>query len=194
MYKLKKTHVIIILTQILCFLFAEEGWHTQNPYPSESWYLSIEVVSEDTIFIGGMGGNLVSTYNAGQTWNVEKIPDIVDIRSISFANNKNGYFIDSDHLYKTINGGIDWFEINTDFDFETYFLNYLSCEESVLYLILKPKTVSIDGLINAQTHLYKSMDGGDTWNRVDITMKGRELCTFFWINIMDIFMLKNILV
>ena len=179
MFELRKLKFIIILSVICFFLFAEEGWHVQNPLPSESWYFTVETVGENTVFIGGMGGTLVQSNDAGQTWDVQKFEDLVDIRDISFKDEQTGYFIDGDHLHKTTDGGDTWNEIGTDFDLETYFFNYLCCCDDVIYLILKPRTASVDGLISAQTHLYKSENGGRNWLRIDVTMKGRELCAFF---------------
>jgi len=54
------------------YIYAQNSWKVQNPLPTESNLLAVEPVTEKKVFAGGLGGTILKTTNAGETWVVKK--------------------------------------------------------------------------------------------------------------------------
>ncbi len=178
-----KLSFVALLHSILFFselnLFAQSKWQVQNPLPTESYLLTVEPLSDNKIFIGGLGGTLLKTANAGKTWDVQKFKDLVDIRGISFRDSLNGWLIDNKHIYKTSDGGESWNEYYVAADMSTYYFLDIVCIDNTIYLFLKPQTAALWELIDAKSLVFKSTDGGKTWQELEQEIKGKMLCAFF---------------
>lgn len=161
------------------FIFAYDSWKVQNPLPTEAYLLKIEPVTDNTIFIGGLGGTLLKTIDGGETWTVRKFKDLANIRGISFIDSLNGWIMDSHKLYQTNDGGTNWKVVYVDVDLSTYVFLDIACFENVIYLVLKPRTAVVEELIDAKSLVLKSMDGGKTWKQLDLHIPGKMLCMFF---------------
>lgn len=171
-----KVILILILRQ---YVFAQGGWEVKNPLPTESYLLTVEPVMDNKVFIGGLGGTLLKTTNAGETWIVKKFNNLVDIQSISFTDSLNGWLLDSKHLFHTNDGGESWDEVIIDADMSTYFYMDIICFVKTIYLFLKPQTASVWELPKAKSLIYKSTDDGKTWVRLEQEIKGKMNSTFF---------------
>ncbi|NOX66951.1 MAG: hypothetical protein GXO85_14435, partial [Chlorobi bacterium] len=154
-------------------------WEVQNPLPTESFLLTVEPVTNNLVFAGGLGGTLLKTKNAGKTWNVQKFKDLVNIRGITFKDSLRGWLIDSEHIYNTSDGGESWKEIHINADMSTYYFLDIISFNNTIYLFLKPQTAVLDELIDAKSLVMKSTDGGKTWMRLDQEIKGKMLCMYF---------------
>ena len=99
--------------------FSQGKWQVQNPLPTEAYLLTVEPVTDNTIFIGGLGGTLLKTTDGGETWTVQKFKDLANIRGISFIDSLNGWIMDSYKLYQTSDGGTNWKDIYIDVDLMT---------------------------------------------------------------------------
>lgn len=160
-------------------VFAQGSWQVQNPLPTESYLLTVEPVTDNKIFAGGLGGTLLKTDNAGRTWTVQKFKDLVDIRGISFKDSLNGWLIDCEHIYCTSDGGESWDEVYIDADMSTYFFMDITCFDKTIYLFLKPQTAKVLELPNAKSLVYKSTDDGKTWRQLEQEIKGKMFGAFF---------------
>jgi len=160
-------------------IFSQDGWNVQNPLPTESYLLTVEPVTDHIVFVGGLGGTLLKTTNAGKTWKVQKFRDLVNIRAISFKDSLNGWLIDDEHIYHSTDSGEIWNEVYIDVDLSTYFFLDIVCFENIIYLFLKPQTAVLWELIDAKSLIIKSTDGGKTWEQLDQEIKGKMLCAFF---------------
>ena len=160
-------------------IVAQGKWQVQNPLPTESYLLAVEPVTNNIVFAGGMGGTLLKTNDTGKTWSVQKFKDMVDIRGISFIDSLKGWLIDSEHIYHTIDGGESWNEVRINADMSTYFFLDIICFDNTIYLFLKQQTAVIWQLIYAKSLVFKSTDGGQTWNQLIVDVNGKLLCTFF---------------
>lgn len=154
-------------------------WEVQNPLPTESFLLTVEAVTNNLVFAGGLGGTLLKTKNAGKTWDVQKFKDLVNIRGITFKDSLNGWLIDSEHIYYTSDGGENWREIYINADMSKYFLLDILCFNNTIYLFLKPQTAVSEELIKATSLVMKSTNGGKTWVKIDQEIKGKMLCVYF---------------
>lgn len=87
--------VFVVTTNAILSLcecaFAQGSWQVQNPLPTESYLLTVEPVTNNKIFAGGLGGTLLRTVDAGRTWDVQKFENLIDIRSITFRDSVNGW-------------------------------------------------------------------------------------------------------
>ncbi|MCX6151789.1 MAG: YCF48-related protein [Ignavibacteriales bacterium] len=160
-------------------LLTQGKWQTQNPLPTESYLLTVESVTDNKIFAGGLGGTLLNTNDAGKTWTVKKFKDLVDIRGISFKDSLNGWLNDSEHIYHTIDGGESWNEVYVEVDLSTYYFMKIISFDNTIYLFLKPQTAVLWELIDAKSLVLKSTDGGKTWVQIKQEIKGKMLCAFF---------------
>jgi len=167
-------HVNITLVS---FLYGD--WKVQNPLPTESYLLTVEPITHNIIYAGGLGGTLIKTIDGGKSWDVQKLKDLVNIRDISFRDSLNGWLIDSEHIYYTNDGGKSWDEVNINADMNTYYYFSIKCFDDIVYLILKPQTAILTELINAKRLVYKSTNNGKTWNQINVAIQGKILCNHF---------------
>lgn len=170
---------ILIYTLLCQNLLAKSGWVVQNPFPTESWLLTVEPVTNNKVFIGGLGGTLLKTTNSGQIWDVRKFNDLTNIRSISFKDSLNGWLVDSKRIYKTDNGGDSWIKVDIETDISMYSIHDIFCFNSILYLILSPLSAYVGDENDVKSVIIKSIDGGNTWQQLEQEIKGKIRCEFF---------------
>ena len=101
----------------LSFIWATEStaqW-TSLTNPTNYWLYSIDVVTENTVYAGGYGGELTKTTDGGQTW-TSLNPGSADwVKSIQFENADSGwiagassYIPDPGRIMETTDGGQTW--------------------------------------------------------------------------------------
>ena len=116
---------------------AGHTWQSLNTGTGES-LLALSCISNDTIYVAGTNGYVAKTTDGGQTWNDISIPNIQTdyIKRIQFIGN-TGYAIVGMYfpvLYKTIDDGNNWTEIqNASFD-NFYWLNATTGFLATLYI------------------------------------------------------------
>lgn len=144
-----------------------ENWNLTNlSYSSSVYNISISNKNEGEILIQQDGWNIVKTNNNGEYWyvpNYEPEPKILNYIldfDINPDNNNIGLLGGGTSLYKTIDGGNNW-----------YPTNQLPGAVSVKYHKYNP------GIIFAQTkdtinnfENYLSTDGGNNWNTTTTIM------------------------
>lgn len=157
-----KTHIIlvVILFASIQLYSQNEIWERISPKPTESSLKDIAHIPETNRMLAvGAGATILITDDYGVTWN-----EILNPAGVSrFVNFNAVHFIDSDigfiagsksTVLKTNDGGNSWENISPDGDqtiLDIYFFN-----ESV-------------GIITKSGSLWKTYDGGLTWNLLDIT-------------------------
>ncbi len=109
-----KKNLLYSLTTACVMLFnqsqAQMGtWKYQNPTPGPNGQNALEVVSADTVYVGGWGGYVSKTYNGGVTWQECAAPSNEGIGALEFINGMTGFTTgEVGKLYKTTNGGTSW--------------------------------------------------------------------------------------
>lgn len=174
-FTVKVFFILIVANHV----FAQSGWVVQNPLPSEDFFKTVEPVTDNNIFIGGLEGTLFKTTDAGLTWAIKKFQNSVDIRRIIFTNSLHGWLLSGKHLYRTNDGGDNWDEVIIDADMSTYFFMDIVCFGKTIYLFLKPQTAVVEELPYAKSLIYKSADDGKTWMQLEQEIKGKMLGAFF---------------
>ncbi len=175
--------IVVLMLGLSSLLFAQT-WTVQNPLPTEAYLYNVCTVTEQNIIIGGLGGTLLKSYDAGNTWITQKIKELENIRKICFTDSLNGWLIDSFYLYQTTDGGETWKNVNISnmvniVDFTDYYLTDLFCFHNKFYLFLKPQTAVVDELIGITSIVLESSDYGKTWKKQEQQLNGKFLCAHF---------------
>ncbi len=146
-----------------------EDWEKVES-PTKSHLRGLSVVagpssdSEDVVWASGTEGTVIRSADLGKTWQTYQIKgaEELDFRSI-YAMDANTAFVlsagDIAKLYKTTDGGLNWT------------LVYQNEEKGVFFDGIQ-FTDSLRGMaysdpINNQFLVIKTLDGGQTWNKID---------------------------
>ncbi|MCW9097642.1 MAG: YCF48-related protein, partial [Ignavibacteriaceae bacterium] len=134
---------------------------------------NITFTNDENGFIVGNDLILEKTTNTGQSWNGAIIND--DFTDVFFTDENNGWFIglgrnDLPELFQTTDGGITLIQRN----------DFPGVKPSSVYFL-----DSLNGIIGAQNKIFKSYDGGSTWeekNISGITGNSGEYNKLFFVN------------
>lgn len=84
-------------------------WEWQNPWPQGNNLNDILMISPDTIWAAGEGGVLLHSTNGGTNWSVDYSDDGWHLYKLFFTSSETGFVSGTGQIYKTINGGTDWY-------------------------------------------------------------------------------------
>ncbi|MBD3224304.1 MAG: T9SS type A sorting domain-containing protein [Caldithrix sp.] len=137
---------------LISFTYAQDNWYWQNPKPTGFNLDAIEVVSSSIIFTGGEAGILYKFSDIDQTWSQIGVPIPLNIKNISFLNEKegfiSGYFGSNMLLFSTDNGGESWNDITPS-------------ENNHLAFYFQDKDI---GWAVIDSVLLRTNDGGTNWS------------------------------
>ena len=130
-------------------------------------------------FVAGENNEIFKSSDYGHTWQTISTPieSNYDVRNIYFYNENIGYIDGVSHIYKTIDGGLNWEETNFPF---TYFGTFHFSSENEGFNI-QPIAVYEGGEFPTfkGSISYETLDGGITWTKSEL-MKSLYLgLTFF---------------
>jgi photosystem II stability/assembly factor-like uncharacterized protein len=125
---------------------------------------SLYFTSKDTGFISS-NGEIYRTINAGGSWSLVQ-PNISYLSCINFPARSLGYAVGANGgILKTTNFGSSWFNLSKDVGGSTlYSVNFPS--ENVGY------AVGVNGIV-------KTINGGNTWNKLNAYFDGSVTSVFF---------------
>lgn len=112
-------------------------------------------------------GNIYKTDNGGNTWTQRyqiTSAGYIPRENYEFINNEVGYFIYISRIYKTTDGGFNWFQPSSK-----YFYGFSFIDEFVGWAI-------------GQDGIYKTIDGGTNWS----LLFKREVTFYEYINFIDV--------
>lgn len=111
---MNKHGVCIVLVLLLSSMFivsnAQVEWHWVHPYPTGSVINGISFVSESTGWIVSYRGEIFTTTDYGQTWELQEHND-GELRGISFITPEVGWACGENGqgiIWRTFNGGENW--------------------------------------------------------------------------------------
>ena len=96
---------VFILYSIKCY--SQSGWVNLNT-PSGSECVDMDFLNSKTGFIINYNSNMLITTDGGLNWVIKNTPGFSNTSSVSFVNNLTGFLSQSNEIYKTTNGGINW--------------------------------------------------------------------------------------
>lgn len=154
---------------------AQYKWEIQNPRPTAIDLFSIFPNGVNKVVFGASAGNMVSTKDAGQTWQANKISETP--YCVFFTNynldSLNSWGVSLNELYRTKDGGETWEKISPQIDLEKYrYFGVNFKDKNHGWLLVSPSPSSPDGVMSNPGYLMQTSDGGETWFRNDNSFTG----------------------
>jgi photosystem II stability/assembly factor-like uncharacterized protein len=154
------------------FITSDGGitWQDMYNFPSDTdWFASVDFLSYDTIFMTNSNGAfpiILKSFDRGLTFSL----DTLNINwyfplKILFTNHTTGYitlsdeFQDSGYIYKTIDGGENWYSTIINDSSNSGYKNIFFTSDDIGYVVGSGE----------YTTLLKTEDSGETWNPIDIS-------------------------
>ncbi len=144
-----------------------------KPYSYELFYV------DNLVFVAGENNQIFKSKDFGQTWQTISIPieSNYDVRNLYFYNENIGYIDGVSHIYKTIDGGVNWEETNFPFNYFGTF--HFSSEKEGFNIQTITVYEGLDFPTFKGSISYETLDGGITWTKSEL-MKSLYLgMTFF---------------
>jgi len=139
-------------------LYTSDGgnqWTPQNS-PADASLRDMHFTDGTHGWAVGANGNIVHTTDGGATWSKVSIGRNEDFYSVFFLNNNLGW-IGGNSILKTTDGGATWNEVMT-----------FSTVDQVRQIYFMDASIGWAVLQGSGGALYKTMNGGDNWFRLDI--------------------------
>ena len=141
-----------------------------NNYSSNYNLQTCCMINGSTGFIGGTLGTILKTTNAGINWTSTSLSVSYTAKKIFFVNVNTGWFLNNS-FYKTTNCGIDWLAmpvITNNATINTiFFVNGLT------------GFAAGTPLNNSRFRIYKTVNGGLNWGRIDFLFNTSIQSLFF---------------
>lgn len=119
--------------------------------------VDIEFTNSQVGWVTGAGGQLLKTTDAGVTWTPMNSPTSNNLGGIQFPSENVGYLTPTsygDTLWKTTDAGNSWTPVLTDI--KTFWRTIAFQDENTGWII---------GGSSSNGRIYKTIDGGQTWER-----------------------------
>jgi len=125
-----------------------ENWYTQFTAPSSITFYNIHFKDSLYGWTANLGGRPYKTTNGGVNWILQTNLHIWESRDVFFKDYFNGFFVESNKLYHTTNGGISFNLLPgiTGFSIAAEFSNYA---DSIIFI--------------TGYRTFRSLDAGNTW-------------------------------
>jgi hypothetical protein len=134
---------------------------------------------DNIAFVAGENNQIFKSKDYGQTWQTISTPteSYNNVRNIYFYNENIGYVDCIYHIYKTIDGGLNWEETNFPF---TYFGTFhFSSENEGFNIQSVAEYEDLDFPTYKGSISYETLDGGTTWTKSEIIKTLYLGMTFF---------------
>ncbi len=156
-------------------LQAQSGW-SSRPATTDGDLVAVFFTSSDRGWIAGDDGYLASTNDGGKTWNQYPLNATENINEIYFRNDDNGYLVAGRKLFITRDAGRSWQETRiyrtTEFGLaRPEFLSIRFSDKKRGYIVGSVLKKSGDDEVVVDSLLMRTIDGGDTWQRITVPLK-----------------------
>ena len=129
-------------------------WKQQ--YENKKTYLnSITFTDKNCGWVTGDEGLLLHTVNGGETWNRENLHTNENLFKIYFVDEKIGWILGKNDVYKTENGGNDWFKVDYRNELPKNRFRYFYPLSRKIWWMYDDK------------NRYETRDGGLSWKKID---------------------------
>ncbi len=156
-----------LIFYILLFLFtlnnvySQSGWVWQNPLPQGNTLNDNCFINENTGFLVGNRGVVVTTTNSGINWQTMYLPTTQNLNAVKFIDLNTGYIVgDSSKIFMSINGGLNWNKINYSGNSKFNDINFYN---------------NNNGLITGSNFILKTTNSGQNWVNILTLSSGYNL-------------------
>ncbi|MDK9701371.1 MAG: YCF48-related protein [bacterium] len=129
------------------------SWDTLNCFPAVGWMMGIDCTSDSIVWI--VGSEVNRSTDCGRTWAV--MDSGVNwggmLYCVSFSDINHGWVAGSNRLYKTINGGLSWVQINSGINYE---IKKISCVSDDVVWLFSQSSFGI-------CEVSHTTNGGTSW-------------------------------
>ncbi len=170
---MKTAIFIIVLLIASCQVYGQTQWQAKVLPPDyrDSYWLDIYFLPSDTLLGWAVGaktsppvasndGAVARTTDAGRTWECVTILGSQMLESVHFLDKDVGYASGTKGIYKSINGGINWIELNLPDTLGGWGCHFID-RDNGLYI---GGGCGNNNNSNPQ-RFYRTSDGGTTWTR-----------------------------
>jgi len=127
------------------------SWNTKAFLPGYSFNISQS--SNGKIYVPGLDGDIYTSTDDGETWEIERFGVDLDVTRVLFYDDNIGIATTGTQLYKTEDGGQTATQIASGYIIRNmHFVN----EDQIIYTTAQ----------NAMTNVFESIDGGESFERV----------------------------
>lgn len=149
-------------------------WPSSISHPS-----SIELIDQNSAFIGSFKNSVYKTEDKGWSWDDVDIPPEgggTQIRYIVFNNENEGWLtVDKGSIFHTQDGGSDWVEKGNNVENEIpFFRGFQALTDSVAFFFGYHAFSSANS-----ARVWKTINKGDTWNILNLGLPTNEIGFFF---------------
>ncbi|WP_282775267.1 WD40/YVTN/BNR-like repeat-containing protein, partial [Phaeodactylibacter xiamenensis] len=149
-------------------------WPSSISHPS-----SIELIDQNSAFIGAFKYSVFKTEDKGWSWDDVDLPPEgggTQIRYIVFNNENEGWLtVDKGSIFHTQDGGSNWVEKGNNVELGIpSFRGFQAVTDSVLYFYGWHAFSSANS-----ARIWKTINKGDTWNTLNLGLPTSELDFFF---------------
>lgn len=131
--------------------------------------IGIEFVNDSTGYAIADWGPLFITHDQGFTWEIEPNIGNYPFSKIKFLNEEVGFAIGA-MIYKTVNGGVDWYEVPSGFSGYPWFNDINFPTEYIGYITLEER----------ENTIIKTIDQGETWFSLEYPCTATALSVGFF--------------
>ena len=175
-YTPQRKVLLFLLLAVACFGKAQQ-WHELNTGVVEDLY-DVCCIDTNMVFVCGQNGLILKTEDGGNSWQEKYRNEGWEIFSVRFSDDRNGYALvwDENRFFtmQTEDYGESWFPTTRDYSLTRSFegsrygtLTWMGYGKPMeLYLTNNGVLYIIDF-----GHLYKSTDGGETFEFADLGLR-----------------------
>lgn len=138
-----------------------QNWIDQSSGYTSMRFMSMWIVSPDTVYMGGNNGIIIKTVNGGNNWLTLPTNDTVQIWGLQFVNSNTGFAAGSyGHVIKTTNAGATW-SLNT----------VLQNQNLLSYIYFTNQNT---GYISGSVIIIKTTNAGANWTALNAAFQNYE--------------------
>jgi hypothetical protein len=165
MFDMKKLVTLFFILPV--FFSASFGQWTQQVSNTANDLTDVFFLNDSVGFVTGKGGTFLKTIDRGENWELSVINSSDDLNAV-FALNEDTIFAGGNiNLYKSIDGGINWTIITSQF--HVYELKFFSSTVGFLKASWEDVCYWNDYQTTAIRYkYYRTLDGGNSWQLFDL--------------------------
>ena len=123
--------------------------------------IAIDNVNSNVIYVGTRGGGIFKSTDSGNSWKAVNngLTNLYFHSLVINPKDTNIIYAAGESLFKSVNGGASWSASN----------NGLPKYSTIGALAIDPQNTNIIYAGGALNFIFKSLDGGSTWNKVNVS-------------------------